>query len=41
MRSRRHVYEDLAFTVLVGDHRVEVQEKAIKVLGVWLDPALT
>jgi hypothetical protein len=40
-RSRRHAREDLASTVQVGNHQVEVQEKAIRVLGVWLDPGLT
>ena len=40
-RSRRHAREDLASTVQVGNHRVEVQDKAIRVLGVWLDPGLT
>jgi hypothetical protein len=40
-RQRRHAREDLASTVQVNTHRVGVQEKAIRVLGVWLDPGLT
>lgn len=40
-RSKRHAREDLASTVRIGNHRVEVEGKAIKVLGVWLDPGLT
>jgi len=26
---------------MVGNHQIEVQGKAIRVLGVWLDPSLT
>ena len=40
-RRRRHDSEDLASTVRVGDHKVEIQNQAIRVLGVWLDPSLT
>jgi hypothetical protein len=40
-RRRRHANEDLASTVQIGSHQVELQNKAIRVLGVWLDPALT
>jgi hypothetical protein len=40
-RRKRHAREDLASTVQVNNHRVDVQEKAIRVLGVWLDPGLT
>jgi hypothetical protein len=40
-RRRRHAREDLASTVRIGEHQVELQKKDIRVLGVWLDPALT
>jgi hypothetical protein len=40
-RRRRHAREDLASTVRVADHQVVVRDKAIRVLGVWLDPKLT
>jgi len=40
-RRRRHACEDLASTVRIGNHEAQVQERAIKILGVWLDPALT
>jgi len=40
-RRRRHAREDLASSVQIGTHQVVPQEKEIRVLGVWLDPALT
>ena len=40
-RRKRHAREDLASSIQVGDHRVTPQKEAIRVLGVWLDPALT
>ena len=40
-RCRRHAREDLASSVQIGVHQVVPQEKEIRVLGVWLDPALS
>ena len=40
-KRRRHVCEDLASALQIGDHRIQLQDKAIKILGVWLDPSLT
>ena len=40
-RRRGHAREDLESTVRVADHQVAVRDKAIRVLGVWLDPKLT
>ena len=39
-RSRRHAQEDLATSIQIGAHRIPAEEKAIKVLEVWLDPKL-
>ena len=33
-RNRRHAHEDLASTVLINGHQIEIQKKSIKVLGV-------
>jgi len=40
-RSRQHACDDLATSVQIGGHRIEAERKAIRVLGVWLDPKLT
>lgn len=40
-KRRRHACEDLASTIQIGGHQVQLQDKAIKILGVWLDPTLT
>ena len=40
-RRRRHACEDLTSTIQINNHQVQVQDKAIRVLGVWLDPKLT
>ena len=40
-RRRGHRQNDLKSTVQIGNHQVGVEQKAIKVLGVWLDPKLT
>ena len=40
-KRKRHACEDLASSIQIGDHRVQPQDKTIKVLGVWLDPSLT
>lgn len=40
-RRRRHAREDLASTIQIGNHQVELQEKAFRILGIWLDPGLT
>jgi hypothetical protein len=40
-KRRRHAREDLASTVRIGEVEISPQEKSIRVLGVWLDPALS
>ena len=40
-RNRRHNRGDLTSTVQIDNHQVEVENHAIRVLGVWLDPRLT
>jgi Reverse transcriptase (RNA-dependent DNA polymerase)/Endonuclease-reverse transcriptase len=40
-RRRRHAANDLASTVEIEGHKTALQIKAIRVLGVWLDPKLT
>ena len=40
-RRRRHAAEDLASTINIDGHQIALEKKAIRVLGVWLDPKLT
>jgi len=40
-RQRRHAREDLASTMRINGHSIALQDKAIRVLGVWLDPSLS
>jgi reverse transcriptase-like protein/retrotransposon-encoded endonuclease len=40
-RSRRHDKEDLASTVRIEGQQAQVQDKEMRVLGVWVDPKLT
>lgn len=40
-RSRRHSREDLASTVQIEGHHAQLQDKEMRVLGVWVDPKLT
>ncbi|OCK83583.1 hypothetical protein K432DRAFT_290707, partial [Lepidopterella palustris CBS 459.81] len=39
-RNRRHDSEDLASTVYINRHPAELQDKSLKILGVWVDPKL-
>jgi hypothetical protein len=40
-RSRRHARGDLAASINIQGHQIRAEEKAIRILGVWLDPKLT
>ena len=40
-RSRRHARDDLATSIQIGEHQIQAEKRAIRVLGVWLDPKLT
>ena len=39
-RKRQHSSRDLASTVRINSYPAEVKEKAMRVLGVWVDPKL-
>jgi hypothetical protein len=39
-QRRRHLSEDLAFTVRIDGHPIVMQQLAMRVLGVWVDPKL-
>jgi len=40
-RKRRHSQTDLLSTVRIGSASAELQEKSMKILGVWVDPKLS